>query len=786
MPLSLVFERTAMLESDRKYVALFIDWDNLVISTAADLGGAAPDLKRIVQKAQQYGVVLLAKAYAEWQTTNDKLNVYRTGVEPVYAPTFRFETEATMRGKSLADPCMVADIVDSLHLFPMINTYVIVTGDKDMIPVVRLGQLRGKKVVVIGPDFVAGVLRDMADEFVSYRKLVDAEQPRLLADQARRPASATQMPPAIDQTQHDATVPSRAVAARPATASGGGELATPRVDPRRDRSRTRGRTPERQAVLTPVRKDSVVEAPPAQEAAAESPVAKAQANGKEGPATPEKPQAADTAAVYSAIVELLQQRAAEGKPRVRATNLKDALMQKIPGFSERRYGFSKFKDLLTAAETAGLVKVRVAGPVHWVSLPDRAEESSGESAEQPGVQETIDLPQADDEGPKMVEMVQFIQNLRQRSRWLTYTYLLTNLISHFARALPQASAEARARSTLNWLVQEGVLRIDKEPQEVEVAGAKHRVRMCHLEDTHALVASVLAEAQQTTELEASAPADSGTAGAEGERSTTTAEPALATAAVIAEATDVATKEAQSPPVAEMTPKAEDTSASQPDDEPQPQCAAVEATPPSDASPSAPQGERASATEASAVEAPVEPAEGEISAEPLAGAEPGQLAGSPSEEAEPAVDLANPPSENGETDTTPTTVGVSETATPSSELATSSRKDWAFKTLAELVKEHTGPKRARMGAAGLKVRLTKHLGEFDERAFGFSRFRDFLKAAEDQGYVRTQTVGQITWVLPPNSGQSDQADASGQDSESEPEERSLATVKGEASDDGRVD
>src|SRR5687767_12016703 len=164
-----------MANTEGAYVALFIDWDNLAISTAADHGGALPDLRRILQVAQGYGTVLLARAYAEWGITSDRLTVFRAGIEPVYAPTFRFEADIPgqpSRGKSLADPILVADCVDALHLHPQITHMVIVSGDKDLIAVVRVAQLRGKKVVVIGPDLVAAVLRDMADEYVSYRSLV--------------------------------------------------------------------------------------------------------------------------------------------------------------------------------------------------------------------------------------------------------------------------------------------------------------------------------------------------------------------------------------------------------------------------------------------------------------------------------------------------------------------------------------------------------------------------------------------------------------------------------------
>src|SRR5436190_21969829 len=59
-------ETTPMPEQGGAQVALFIDWDNIAISTAADHGGAIPDLRRIVQVAQSYGTLVIARAYAEW------------------------------------------------------------------------------------------------------------------------------------------------------------------------------------------------------------------------------------------------------------------------------------------------------------------------------------------------------------------------------------------------------------------------------------------------------------------------------------------------------------------------------------------------------------------------------------------------------------------------------------------------------------------------------------------------------------------------------------------------
>ncbi|NWJ97475.1 MAG: NYN domain-containing protein, partial [Chloroflexi bacterium] len=167
-------------DPDQDQVALFIDWDNLVISNYADRGANRPNIEVIVQKAQQYGTVVIARAYAEWSVMIDRLEVYKAGVEPIYAPVFHSDRDLggqTGKGKSLADPVMVTDCIDFLHLLPQVGTYVLVTGDKDMMPVVRLAKLRGRRVVVIGPDYVANVLQQVCDEFVPYRLLLVTSQP---------------------------------------------------------------------------------------------------------------------------------------------------------------------------------------------------------------------------------------------------------------------------------------------------------------------------------------------------------------------------------------------------------------------------------------------------------------------------------------------------------------------------------------------------------------------------------------------------------------------------------
>src|SRR5579884_439178 len=386
-----------MSDQEQKFVGLFIDWDNLAISTAVDFAGAVPDVRAIVKAAQRFGTVLIARAYAEWNVSSDRLSVYRAGIEPIYAPTFRFESETGgtgSRGKSLADPCLVTDCIDTLHLMPEINVFVLVSGDKDLIPIVRLAQLRGKRVAVIGPDFAAAILREMADEYIPYRQLAESSDnpPTEVSVHGARshrrpgtPARASAAPAA--PARNPAPTRSVPLATAPAPAP---------LEPNGSDHSSEAAHLER-----------VAEAPPAEETL-------------------------DTGPLFTMIATILREREQAGKPRLRATNLKDQLLARISGFNEHKYGFARFKDLLTAAEKAGVLTVSRTGPVQWVTGTTSAPASPAPAAEaatttpvEPGASvpvTTEELPPSADNVD--VEVVRFILGLRERSRWLTYTYVL--------------------------------------------------------------------------------------------------------------------------------------------------------------------------------------------------------------------------------------------------------------------------------------------------------------------------------------------------------------------------
>src|SRR5918994_3541123 len=175
-----------MLERSRK-VVLLIDYDNLQICASRDTPGRDLQLTPVVQLAQRFGTVILARAYAEWNLSTERLAVYKAGIEPAFAPVLR--TESDRSGKSLADTVMVAEGMDMLWTLSP-DVVVLATSDKDLIPLVRVAKQRGARVIVIGSDLTAIPLREMADEHVTYKQLVNDALGRYTeAPAARQPAA---------------------------------------------------------------------------------------------------------------------------------------------------------------------------------------------------------------------------------------------------------------------------------------------------------------------------------------------------------------------------------------------------------------------------------------------------------------------------------------------------------------------------------------------------------------------------------------------------------------------
>src|SRR4051794_13530367 len=161
-------------------LAIFIDWENIYISTVTEYG-AKPNVSAILEKSREYGRIVSAMAYADW-TDGDFRDapptLYSNGISPRYISARYFPGGRSQKRRTNSIDVMLAvECADFLHYHPQVETYVLVTGDGDFIPLVNLLRSRGKKVVVIGVSEATSYhLIESADHFISYASLLEEER----------------------------------------------------------------------------------------------------------------------------------------------------------------------------------------------------------------------------------------------------------------------------------------------------------------------------------------------------------------------------------------------------------------------------------------------------------------------------------------------------------------------------------------------------------------------------------------------------------------------------------
>jgi uncharacterized LabA/DUF88 family protein len=179
--------------------ALLIDWENLKFSLMQR--GMRPNVSALRDKAESFGRVVVARAYADWQDgyhTQDPRNLYAGGIEPVYVPTRAYyEEEGEEKRKNSVDVKLTADCIELCHTFPNIGTYVLVTGDQDFLHVVNTLRPYGKRVIIIGVSWTTSArLAERVDDVIYYDRDVDP---------APAPPQYEPAPPTAEPTIDDIT-----------------------------------------------------------------------------------------------------------------------------------------------------------------------------------------------------------------------------------------------------------------------------------------------------------------------------------------------------------------------------------------------------------------------------------------------------------------------------------------------------------------------------------------------------------------------------------------------------
>jgi uncharacterized protein (TIGR00288 family) len=163
-------------ESNRPDVAVFIDFENVYVSVRDKLD-ANPNFESIMDRCEDFGRVVIARAYADWYRYPRVTSaLYANSIEPIYVPTYYYDRDLGRTGRAIknsVDMNLCIDAMKTLFTNTNIAKFVLATGDRDFIPLVNSIRQQGKEVIIIGVGGAASShLAQSADEFIFYETLV--------------------------------------------------------------------------------------------------------------------------------------------------------------------------------------------------------------------------------------------------------------------------------------------------------------------------------------------------------------------------------------------------------------------------------------------------------------------------------------------------------------------------------------------------------------------------------------------------------------------------------------
>jgi hypothetical protein len=212
-----------MTDADADRVAVYLDFDNIVISRYDQVNGrssfqkdkakgldkhadrlerATVDVGAIIDFASSFGTLVLTRAYADWSAeVNTGYREQLVGRAVDLVQLF----PAAAYGKNGADIRLAVDAVEDMFRLPDLTHVVIVAGDSDYIALAQRCKRLGRYVVGVG---VAGssskALAAACDDFVIYDALPGVPVPAP-APKTRQAKSGDDEPQAVPDPQPAAT-----------------------------------------------------------------------------------------------------------------------------------------------------------------------------------------------------------------------------------------------------------------------------------------------------------------------------------------------------------------------------------------------------------------------------------------------------------------------------------------------------------------------------------------------------------------------------------------------------
>lgn len=154
-------------------VAAYIDFENLIISARNQK--LKVDFRQLRIGLEQYGHLLTACAYADWSIHNGFVRPLSTnGIQPIYVPAFARERGNGKPPKNSVDIQLCIDVMMTLFQPWYIQAYILISGDRDFLPLIEALRWHGRQVVIIGVnESTSNTLQRFADKYVPYRQFIE-------------------------------------------------------------------------------------------------------------------------------------------------------------------------------------------------------------------------------------------------------------------------------------------------------------------------------------------------------------------------------------------------------------------------------------------------------------------------------------------------------------------------------------------------------------------------------------------------------------------------------------
>ncbi|WP_028923345.1 PIN domain-containing protein [Pseudonocardia acaciae] len=346
------------MANDDERIALLLDYENLAIGARDGLGVSPFDFGPVADALAERGRVVVRRAYADWSAFGDDRRLLaRAQVELIEIPQ-----RIGGSRKNAADIKLAVDAIELAYERGFVTTFAIGTGDSDFTPLVHKLRELDKRVIGIGvQSSTSALLPPACDEFLFYDRLPGVEPtqaPRRGKGRSRQPSATPPPAPtpepaeAVDKADEPVvTTEDRDVGALVASTLTGllrhadGPVLASRLkrailrkDPTFDEADQGFRGFGE--LLRHLESQRVVQ------------LREGSAQGDPEVSFPED-ESADHDAFRLLVDVVGDLQAAGGPPQL--SGLKNQLRKRVPGFSEKRYGFNSFLSFAKAARARDLL-----------------------------------------------------------------------------------------------------------------------------------------------------------------------------------------------------------------------------------------------------------------------------------------------------------------------------------------------------------------------------------------------------------------------------------------------